>query len=102
MVLLQCVTMGTECRYVIYNLLAARFRNSRHFLVLLWRGTGEDCFDVAKHGLSANISVAFRATLNLSAYYFINHCLADLCKFFGCFFGHFGKEIFFFSKDRLN
>ena len=30
--------------------------------------------------VSANISVTFQATLNLSAY-FINHCLAVLCKF---------------------
>ena len=36
------------------------------------------------HGLSANISVTFQATLNLSAY-LINHCLAVLCKFLGNF-----------------
>ena len=37
--------------------------------------------------------------LNLSVY-FINHCLAVLCKFLGDFWA-FWKELFF-SKDRLN
>ena len=35
-------------------------------------------------GLSANFSVTFQATVKLSAY-FINHCLAVLCKFLGDF-----------------
>ena len=39
----------------------------------------EGCFDVAENDLSANISVTFQATLNPSAY-FINHCLAVLCR----------------------
>ena len=46
--------------------------------------------------LSANISVTFQSTLNLSAY-LINNYLAVLCKFLGIL----GKR-FFFSKDRLN
>ena len=33
----------------------------------------ECCFDVAKHDLSADISVAFQEPLNLSSH-FINHC----------------------------
>ena len=45
---------------------------------------------------SANISVTFQATLNLSAH-LINHCLAVFCKFLGIL----GKR-YFFSKDRLN
>ena len=47
--------------------------------------------------LSANISVTFQATLNLSAYS-VNHCLAVLCKFLGIL----GRGNYFFSKDRLN
>ena len=36
----------------------------------------------------------------LSAY-FINHCLAVLCKFLGDFWAFWERDIFF-SKDRLN
>ena len=46
--------------------------------------------------LSANISVTFQATLNLSAH-LINHCLAVLCKFLGIL----GKR-YFYSTDGLN
>ena len=53
-----------------------------------------------KHGLSADISVTFQATLNLSAY-FISHCLVVLCKFLGDFWAFWERDIFF-SKDRLN
>ena len=63
-------------------------------------GKRESCFDVAQHGISANVSVTFQATLNLSAY-LINHCLAVLCKFLGDFLGILEKR-YFFSKDRLN
>ena len=52
--------------------------------------TREGCFDVAKHGLSANISVS---TLNLSAY-LINHCLAVLCKFLGDFWSFWERDNF--------
>ena len=42
---------------------------------------------------SANISVTFQATLNLSAY-LINHCLAVLCKFLGDFWAFWERDIF--------
>ena len=45
-------------------------------------------------------SRSFQATLNLSAY-FINHCLAVLCKFLGDFWSFWERDIFF-SQDRLN
>ena len=44
-------------------------------------------------GFSANISVTFQATLNLSAY-FINGCLAVLCKFLGDFWAFWERDIF--------
>jgi len=34
-VLLQCATRDTECRGVIYDLLAEPFEDGRHFLALL-------------------------------------------------------------------
>ena len=46
-----------------------------------------------KHGLSANISVTFQATLNLSAH-FINHCLAVLCKCLGDLGAFWERDIF--------
>ena len=45
------------------------------------------------YGLSANILVTFQATLNLPAY-FINHCLAVLCKFLGDFWAFWERVIF--------
>ena len=56
-----------------------------------WR---EGCFDVAQHGLSANISVTFQATLNLYTY-FSKHCLAVLRKFLGDFLTFWGRDFFF-------
>ena len=38
-------------------------------------------------------SRSFQATLNLSAY-FINHCLAVLCKFYGDFWAFLERDIF--------
>ena len=46
--------------------------------------------DVLRSLNTANISVMFQVTLNLSAY-LINHCLAVLCKFLG----NLGKRYFF-------
>ena len=43
--------------------------------------------------VSANISVTFQATLNLSAY-LINHCLAVLCNFLGDFWAFWERDIF--------
>ena len=48
---------------------------------------------------TANISVTFQATLDLSAY-FVNHCLAVLCKFLGDFWAFWERDIFF-SKDKV-
>ena len=45
-------------------------------------GTREGCFDVAQHGLSANISLTFQAALNFYTYNH-DHCLAFLCKVLG-------------------
>ena len=42
---------------------------------------------------SANISVTFQATLNLSAY-LINRCLAVLCNFLGVFWPFWERDIF--------
>ena len=46
----------------------------------------------------ANISVTVQATLSLSAY-FIDHCLAVLCKFLGDYWVFWERD--FFLKDRL-
>ena len=56
---------------------------------------------LTSNGISANISVTFQATLNLSAY-LTNHCLAVLCKFLGDFWAFWKRLGYFFSKDRLN
>ena len=60
-------------------------------------GTHGGCFHVAQHGLSANISLTFQATLTLCAYKH-DHCLAVLCKFLCDFWSFWEREIFF-SKD---
>ena len=49
---------------------------------------------LTEHGrLSANSSVTFQATLSLSAY-FINNCLAVLCKFLGDYWAFWERDIF--------
>ena len=50
-------------------------------------GTREGCFDVAQHGLSANISVTFQAALNFSTYTKTTVC--RFCVKFWVIFGHF-------------
>ena len=54
-----------------------------------------------RHGLSANISVTFQATLNLYAY-FINHCLAVFFVNIWVIFEHIGKEIFCSQRIGLD
>ena len=51
--------------------------------------------------LSANISTTFQAMLNLH-HYSHNHCFAVLCKFWSNFWSFWERDVFFFSKHRLN
>ena len=70
-------TNSVSC--ILYRYVRAA-KLDQSFSLPFFSGTREGCFDVAKHGLSVNISVTFQlARLNLSAY-FINHCLAILSK----------------------
>ena len=50
--------------------------------------------------ISANTSATFQATLSLSAY-FINRCLAVLCKFLGDFWAFWERDIFSQRIDKI-